>query len=32
MQDYIYSAIAFVAMAIHLIINSNHTPGTRSSA
>ena len=26
MQDYIYSAIAFVAMAIHLIINSNHLP------
>ena len=25
MQDYIYSAIAFVAMAIHLIINSNHS-------
>ena len=27
MQDYIYSAIAFVAMVIHLIINSNHYPG-----
>ena len=26
MQDYIYSAIAFVAMGIHLIINSNHGP------
>ena len=26
MQDYIYSAIAFVAMTIHLIINSNHAP------
>ena len=24
MQDYIYSSIAFVAMVIHLIINSNH--------
>ena len=27
MQDYIYSAIAFVAMAIHLTINSSHLPG-----
>ena len=27
MQDYIYSVIAFVAMAIHLIINSSHLPG-----
>ena len=27
MQDYIYSAIAFVAMAIHLIINSSLRPG-----
>ena len=26
MQDYVYSAIAFVAMAIHLIINSSHIP------
>ena len=26
MQDYIYSVIAFVAMAIHLIINSKHIP------
>ena len=26
MQDYVYSAIAFVAMAIHLIINSSHLP------
>ena len=26
MQDYIYSAIAFVAMAIHLTINSSHIP------
>ena len=26
MQDYIYSVIAFVAMVIHLIINSNHLP------
>ena len=25
MQDYIYSAVAFLAMVIHLIINSNHT-------
>ena len=24
MQDYIYSSIAFIAMVIHLIINSNH--------
>ena len=27
MQDYIYSTIAFVAMAIHLTINSSHLPG-----
>ena len=27
MQDYIYSSIAFVAMAIHLTINSSHLPG-----
>ena len=26
MQDYIYSSIAFVAMVIHLIINTNHHP------
>lgn len=26
MQDYIYSVIAFLAMVIHLIINSNHAP------
>ena len=26
MQDYIYSVIAFVAMVIHLIINSKHLP------
>ena len=26
MQDYIYSVIAFLAMVIHLIINSNHRP------
>ena len=24
MQDYIYSSIAFIAMVIHLVINSNH--------
>ena len=27
MQDYIYSAVAFVAIVIHLIINSNHASG-----
>ena len=27
MQDYIYSAVAFVAMVIHLIINFNMITG-----
>ena len=29
MQDYIYSVIAFVAMAIHLIINSGMIVGAK---
>ncbi len=28
MQDYIYSVIAFLAMAIHLIINYNQRSGS----
>ena len=31
MQDYIYSVIAFLAMVVHLIINSDMLPGRKIS-